>query len=957
MSLPRDPSAELGLAGETLADAVGTKREAIERGSTFGRYVVLEPIGRGGMSAVYAAYDPELDRKVALKVLQTSIGHPEAHERERARLLREAQAMARLTHSNVVTVYDAGSIGDQVFIAMQFVDGTTLTQWLARPRPWSEIVEFFVYAARGLAAAHDAGLVHRDFKPDNVLVDRDGRVRVTDFGLARPTGDSTAERLRATPLTASGRLDRAVTLAGAIVGTPAYMSPEQHLADAIDARSDQFSLCVALWEALAGERPFAGATVGELAFAVTRGQRRPFPRDSKVPQRIRRALERGLARTPKDRFVTLHEFIAQLAPPRRRRPLVMAAAAIGLLGAGAIASRLTDDDDAIAPPDPCAGAGSDLDAIWSPSIREALGARLARDTEIEAGARDRALAHLDAFADDYRTAAARACVAYRDGRESDAAFDARTACLERRRLDLRTRVTNLQQTEAMAAADALAAIYDLVNPAECDETERLVASRLLPDDPELRAAVLVVEAEYLALDSERSRADWLARARELLARAEMLGWPPLQGNVEIMLAQTLLDRGEIDEAERLLHRAAMHHAQGHDDEGRLAAWTDLAYTLGVVQTRVLEARQLAEVVETELARVGKVPRATQYLATLGAVHQSGNDRVRARETYARALAVLDESPGSFPNRRAVILNNLGAMALVEGDAAVARKEFEAALALAREIYGDEHPRLSDNYVNICESFIMQGDFVPAEAPCRRALALVERPGINDLPAMARALHSVAMLELLTKGPPVARPRALEASSRLRAAFGEGSFADAAGEQLLAQVELYDGQSEQARVHAHRALDIITNLGPSHHAERQRPLWLLGVIAFNENDFAGALQLCDDALAAHAEGGDEFDPTLLEPLACRGAALVRLGRTHDAIAPLERALVIHAARGGDPLAIAHAEFALAQILVAPDQDPPRARALVTAAIARLEPTRGRAHGFEKRLRAWLEEHRG
>ncbi|MBX7083720.1 MAG: serine/threonine-protein kinase [Nannocystaceae bacterium] len=956
MSQPRDPSAELGLAGETLADAVGTKREAIERGATFGRYVVLEPIGRGGMSAVYAAYDPELDRKVALKVLQTSIGHPEAHERERARLLREAQAMARLTHPNVVTVFDAGSIGDQVFIAMQFVDGTTLTQWLQRPRPWSEVVEFFVYAARGLAAAHDAGLVHRDFKPDNVLVDRDGRVRVTDFGLARPSGDTTAERLRATPLTASGRLDRAVTLAGAIVGTPAYMSPEQHLAHPVDARSDQFSLCVALWEALVGERPFAGATVGELAFAVTRGQRRAFPRESKVPQRVRRALERGLARAPAERFASLHELIAQLVPPRRRRPLLMATAAIGLLGAGALASRLTGSD-AVAAPDPCAGAGTDVDAIWNPTVRASVDEALARSSSVEAGARDRALAHIDTFAEDFRNAASRACIAYRDGRESDAAFDARTACLERRRLDLRSRVGTLQQAQGMEAADALAAIYDLINPAECDETERLVAARTLPDDPELRAAVLAVEAEYIALDSERGRTDWVARTRELLVRTELLGWTPLQGNVETLLAEALLDRGEIEESEQLLRRAAMHHAQGHDDEGRLAAWVDLAYAIGVLQTRVLEARQLADVVETELARLGRIPRASQFMATLGAVRQSANDRVRARETYARALAMLDESPGSFPNRRAVILNNLGAMALVEGDAVVARKEFEAALALAREIYGDDHPRLSDNYVNICESFILQGQLLAADAPCRRALALAERPGNTDLPAIARALHSLAMLELLSKGPPVARPRALEATSRLRAAFGEGSYADAAGEELLAQVELYDGRPEQARVHARRALDIIDSLGASLHALRLRPLWLLGVIAFNEDDFAGALQLCDDALAAHTEGGDEFDPALLEPLACRGASLVRLGRMPDAIAPLERALVIQGARGGDPLAIAHAEFALAQILIAPDQDPPRARALVTAAVERLEPVRGRAGGFEKRLRAWLEEHRG
>src|SRR3954453_18295126 len=163
--------------------------EPLPRGSAVGRYVVLERIGSGGMGVVYAAYDPELDRKVALKLLRPD--RAGAVGEAALRLQREAQAIARLSDPHVVAVYDAGTLGEQVFVAMEFVEGRTLREWLkAEPRSWSEILKAFLAAGRGLAAAHDAGLVHRDFKPDNVLLGGDGRVKVADFGLARPVGEA-----------------------------------------------------------------------------------------------------------------------------------------------------------------------------------------------------------------------------------------------------------------------------------------------------------------------------------------------------------------------------------------------------------------------------------------------------------------------------------------------------------------------------------------------------------------------------------------------------------------------------------------------------------------------------------------------------------------------------------------------------------------------------------------------
>jgi eukaryotic-like serine/threonine-protein kinase len=278
----------------------------LERGDVLGRYFILDRLGSGGMGIVYAAYDPELDRKVAIKLLRPGRAGAEAG----ARLLREAQAMARLSHPNVLAVHDVGTFGDQVFVAMELVDGADLRQWLAAsPRSEREVLDVFLKAGRGLAAAHAAGLVHLDFKPANVLVGRDGRVRVADFGLAQAEGGEES--------------------GGA--GTRGYMAPEQLTSQPVDARTDQFSFCVSLYEALYGARPFAPDS-----FEVE-----DSPPGSRVPIRLRRLLLRGLAPDPAGRFASMDDLLAALEndprPVRRRWAMTLALTAVvgsALLGLG-----------------------------------------------------------------------------------------------------------------------------------------------------------------------------------------------------------------------------------------------------------------------------------------------------------------------------------------------------------------------------------------------------------------------------------------------------------------------------------------------------------------------------------------------------------------------------------------------------------------------------------------------
>jgi Tol biopolymer transport system component/serine/threonine protein kinase len=306
----------------------------IVAGQRVGRYVIREPMAEGGMGVVYLAHDPELDRAVAIKLIRP--GAAEDSFESSARLQREAQAMARLSHPNVVVVYDVGSVEGHIFLAMEYVRGQTLRQWLTtHVLGWHEIVELFVAAGRGLVAAHEVGIVHRDFKPENVLVRDDGRVQVTDFGLARGVREQEQqERQAPRPASASGLLSVPVTVTGDVLGTPLYMAPEQHRREPTDARTDQFSFCVALYEALCGHPPFGDPAYPEFRQRVLDGKVDPPP--SHLPAYIRRVLLRGLEPTLDRRFPSLQGLLAELdrrRPVRRPRWAFVAVAALAAVAA------------------------------------------------------------------------------------------------------------------------------------------------------------------------------------------------------------------------------------------------------------------------------------------------------------------------------------------------------------------------------------------------------------------------------------------------------------------------------------------------------------------------------------------------------------------------------------------------------------------------------------------------
>lgn len=532
---------------EHLASLYGEDAPALAPGTRVGRFSLHERVGEGGMGVVYSAYDSELDRRVALKFLRRGgeVGRSEGQ----ARLLQEAQSMARLGHPNVVGVFDVGSHQGSVYVAMEFVDGRTLGAWLQeRPRAIAEILEMYLQAGAGLAAAHAVELVHRDFKPDNVLVRWDGRAGVTDFGLARrvapaPGGHEPSAAAVVAPSGAAAQAEPAADAdRSARAGTPRYMAPEQLMGGRIDARTDQFGFCIALYEALVGALPFEGETVGERVAAMRAG-RFEASGARMLPPRLAEALRRGLRADRAERFSSMDELCRALAPPPPARRWLGVVVALGLVLALAlsVAAVVSAED----PDEVCRAEGALAADDWSPRRAGALeGAlRAAGAGEAARAARDA----LDRYAARWSDAAVETCRASRVRQEQSLErFERRKACLDVRRRHLRALTTVLAGLQPGDASRIQAAVAVLPPIEDCSQPRRLPV--LHAERPELIGHL--ASARVLAALGRRARAVESARA----AAAAEAGDAGLEA--VLLLAELLVDRPLATELARFVLEAA-----------------------------------------------------------------------------------------------------------------------------------------------------------------------------------------------------------------------------------------------------------------------------------------------------------------------------------------------------------------------------------------------------------------
>ncbi len=499
-----------------------------------GRYEILEPIAGGGMGFVYAAYDPELDRKVALKVLHCRrASDPRSHER----LMKEARALARLDHPNVVTVHDVLSHHGEIVIVMELVAGETLEDWqAAAPRSWRELVAAYLQAGEGLTAAHGLDVVHRDFKPSNAIMGNDGRVRVLDFGLARLTTEG-GEPSGSAEAGAGAAVSRSVS--GTVLGTPEYSAPEQLAGDEVTLASDQFSFCAALHRAVEGVAPFRGATIQDLLASILTSAPRGATDGRHVPRWLRRALRRGLAAEPARRHPSMRALLSELGRTRGWRRWRWPGAAALLAAASVVVTAAVHRDGDAAPA--CDGGAPEVAAVWGRLQRIALGAKLAHlgapyAREVEA----RVLAGLDAASARWQSVHRTACLDHRRGVDSDAMLDRKMLCLRRRLADLAAAVGVLRETGIEGLPGAVDVVAGIPPPAMCADPVRLLSEvdTLLPVQRSRVERVRSLVSRAAALRRAGRAADSVEAIRVACSEAAATGHQPV-------IAEALLEHGRI----------------------------------------------------------------------------------------------------------------------------------------------------------------------------------------------------------------------------------------------------------------------------------------------------------------------------------------------------------------------------------------------------------------------------
>jgi serine/threonine protein kinase/tetratricopeptide (TPR) repeat protein len=654
-------------------------------GARIGRYQILAPVGRGGMGEVYAAYHPDLDRRIALKVVHES-GADSAERR--ARLLREARAIARLSHPNVVAVHDAGTVGDRVYIAMEFVDGVTLDEWLrAAPRTSREILDVFIAAGQGLAAAHAADIVHRDFKPQNVMIGKDGGVRVMDFGLASLVGEAAdaggdAAGAHDADPNESPQATVRVTRTDALLGTPAYMAPEQFENDPIDARADQYSFCVALHEAFHGTRP----TPAELDGG-------PAPAD--IRSWLRQILRRGLSRDRNARFPSMADLLVALdhgrTHLRRRSFAVVAAIVTALVAFGAWRVSHARRFDCQPPRDRIAAAwpAGDPTNPRRLAIRQALLAGAGPDAT---GSWERIASTLDDYVGRWEAMYTEACEATRvRGEQSQEVLDLRMLCLNDN-LDTVQSLTGVLATTSDEGIDhAVVATTDLPPVSRCGDVQYLRSTVPLPRDEKTLRAVRDLQRpvkDVRALYETGRFREAMDRATEILPSVEATGYRPLLS--QLLAAKGILERvtGNAAKAESTLFDAFVAAEAGGDAVATAIAASHLVFVAGYDLGRHEDARRWLQLANAILTRLG---------------------------------------PG-HSELRAWLADGEGAILFQEGRYGEALPVAERALALRQQTLGSEHPQIAIAYSNLAYNLLELGDHKRALEAINKAIDIQRKQG-------------------------------------------------------------------------------------------------------------------------------------------------------------------------------------------------------------------------------------
>jgi tetratricopeptide (TPR) repeat protein len=854
----------------------------LPRGATLGRFVILERIGQGAMGVVYGAYDPANERKVTLKLLRPG-------DAERAqRLLREAQTIARIAHPHLLAVHEVGEYQGQIFVAMEHLEGPTLAAWLDEaPRDWPSIIDRFLQAGRGLAAAHTAGLVHGAFGPDKVLVGKDGRMRVADFGLVT-IGPPSAE--------------------------PAHAAPEHQAGTPGDARSDQYAFCASLQQALS-------------------------PAGAKVPPWIRKALERGLRTAPGDRFPYMDALLVELTrdPDRsRRKVLAAAAAAVVLAGAGA-ATYLT-----WAGPrgrsDRCAGAEAKLEGTWDDQGREAIRTAFAATrSPLAAEAAAAVERTFDGYAQGWVEARRQACQAA-PARGPGDPIDLRSACLDRRLGELQALATVFAQADPLVVGRAVEAAQALEPTATCFDAAGLQGRTPPPNDLAALQRIAALEralARVKALRESGKIQEALAEARPAAEAARAAGYRPVEAEALLALGTLQLEGGEKKAAEESLfgaYRAAL--AGGMPELAARAAILEVRTTgrwLGDARGAARWAELARAALEAMAHSVGAEELTGELEMAEGELALAAGRLDEALAKRADGIARLERALGASHPRVALALGELcqaqqSARKLDDG-LAPCRK----AVRILEEAYGPKHPSLGRALASLARALAAQGKSDEALQQLKRAVEVVEPTGPTNPELAAYALQQGEMLDAQGRHAE-AEPLLRKALASHQAALGRDRLEVAGDLNQLAKNLSAQGRTADAAGYALQSIDLLERIGQKSHPYLIDAIDIQGEVAMAEKRPGVALRHYRQALAMSEASLGPGHPRVATELFGIGSAYLELRELHRAVLALERSLEIRERLEGiEPLVLANTRFALARALAGVPRK--RARALELAQRAR------------------------
>jgi len=916
---------ELGAAEEQAVDDMVGKR--------IGRFVVLGTLGRGGMGTVYETFDRNLDRKVAVKIL-----HRDVSRLDQKRLLREARALAQLSHPNVVQVYEADELAGQTFVAMELVQGRTLRRWLRQePRPdWRACVEIYIQAGAGLAAAHEQGLVHCDFKPSNAIVDDKGRVRVLDFGLARVAQDLALDsRTPASRHLEEPRIRSSSSDSAAVMGTPAYMPLEQMKGEEVDARGDQFSFCVALYEAVYGERPFAGESLGELREAREAGRIIAAPRNTKAPAQLREILVRGLAADPTQRWRSMQALLDQLrllCAPRRRRKLLALGGALALSGAlaGATLAYQARMDQR------CSGAQTQLDGIWDDARRQQLetailgtGLSYAPDTWA------RVATPLDEYASTWVDMHTEVCEATSVRQEQSAAvMDLRMGCLRAHRVALREAVDVLAQAEPTRVMQAVTLVASLPPLSRCDDVQTLQAELPLPEDPQAAEQVEALRdglAEVRALRNAAAYDQALADAEAIVAQAEGLGHGPLRAEALLERGLDRKEQGQYEEAARDLERAYLLAAELEHSEVEAAAVRELAFVVGHDQAEHAAGLQWGKTAVALARRPRADPREeAAALSAIGVMLLKKGELDQALDHQQRALAIFEAALGPDQPDIADLLLNMGDVLRQQGKPDEALSCLRRALAIREAALGPHHPDVANPLTTIGAVLGERGQQEEALTHLQRALAIREAALGASHPDVATALNNIGIMYKGQGKLPEALAHFQRALAILEASLGPAHPRLAFPLNNIGEVLRAQGEQERALDYYERALTVLEGSMGSDHPNVASSLINLGNLLYDQKRYDEAEQHYQRALEIQRRTLPEGHPHEAWPrLGLAKIELVR-GRFERAREHAEQAVSIREKERVAPVLLAEGRFVLARILWNEPAERSRARSLAEQA---------------------------